>query len=267
MLNPLQVAERALGIGARVAGGALNVARGALGRRPEAPADDAAGSPESGRQAPPKPQLTDTALARKVESELFRDSRVPKGKIDVNAVERVVYLRGEAKTPEMVNDLERLAAAIPEVERVENLLHLPKTPAPTRTDTPPTQRKTRRTKGTAPARKRSPATKVNAERHAAKAEPTPRQAAAKRAGRKPAPMGSSGESTAKAGATESAGAGGEASKGGETTPPNATKPAPSKATKPAPPKEAKPAPPKADEPSNAPAEQATSPKQGEDLGT
>ena len=215
MLNPLQVAERALSIGARVAGGALDAARGALGRRPEAPADDAAGSPESRRQAPPKPQLTDTALARKVESELFRDSSVPKGKIDVNAVERVVYLRGEAKTPEMVNDLERRAGDIPEVERVENLLHLPKTPAPTRTDSPASQRKTRRTKGTGVARKRTPAGKVNTERQAVRGEPTPRQAAAKGEGRKPAPMGSSGDEADESGASTPESGGGEAPEAAE----------------------------------------------------
>jgi hypothetical protein len=88
--------------------------------------------------------LDDVGLARKVESVIFREDTVPKGKIDVNAADGVVWLRGEAKTPEMIKDLERQAASIPEVKRVENLLHLPKTPAPTRTDTPPSQRKTQR---------------------------------------------------------------------------------------------------------------------------
>ena len=257
MLNPLQVAERALGIGARVAGGALDAARGALGRRSEAPADDHAGSPEARRPAPPKPQLTDAALARKVESELFRDSSVPKGKIDVNAVERVIYLRGEAKTPEMVNDLERRAAAIPEVERVENLLHLPKTPAPTRTDSPPSQRKTRRTKGTGPARKRTPA-KVNAERQAAKGEQTPRQAAAKGEGRKPAPMGSSDEAGAEGAPSEPADASSRAQKGEPTAP---------KAAKSEAPKAARSIAPQADEPSSDTAEKPTAPMGGEGPGT
>ena len=69
---------------------------------------------------------------------------MPKGKIDVNAADGVVWLRGEAKTPDMIKALERQAREIPEVVEVENLLHLPKTPAPTRTDSPPSQRKTRR---------------------------------------------------------------------------------------------------------------------------
>jgi hypothetical protein len=97
-------------------------------------------------QASQKPkELDDVGLARKVETVIFRDQDVPKGKIDVNAADGVVWLRGEAKTPEMIKGLEQEAAAIPEVKRVENLLHLPKTPAPTRTDTPPTQRRTQST--------------------------------------------------------------------------------------------------------------------------
>jgi BON domain len=96
-------------------------------------------------QASQRPkELDDVGLARKVESVIFREETVPKGKIDVNAADGVVWLRGEAKTPEMIKELESQAAAIPEVKRVENLLHLPKTPAPTRTDTPPSQRKTQR---------------------------------------------------------------------------------------------------------------------------
>lgn len=84
-------------------------------------------------QASQRPKdLDDVAVARKVETIIFRDDSVPKGKIDVNAANGVVWLRGEAKTPEMIKDLERQAQAIPEVSRVENLLHLPKTPAPTR---------------------------------------------------------------------------------------------------------------------------------------
>src|SRR5215210_314549 len=93
----------------------------------------------------PKP-IGDPAIARKVESAIFRDDEVPKGDINVNVVDGVAFLRGEAKTPEMIKSLEEQAKAVPEVVGVENLLHLPGTPAPTRTDTPPSQRKTRRTK-------------------------------------------------------------------------------------------------------------------------
>src|SRR5436190_4659154 len=105
-----------------------------------APARKPAGAQAS--QAPK--ELDDVGLARKVESVIFRSNAVPKGKIDVNAADGVVWLRGEAKTPEMINRIEERASAVPEVAKVENLLHLPKTPAPSRADTPPSQRKTRR---------------------------------------------------------------------------------------------------------------------------
>jgi hypothetical protein len=94
----------------------------------------ATGSAPSPPQASPEPkELDDVALARKVETIIFRDEAVPKGQIDVNAAGGVVWLRGEAKTPDMIEALEAQTAEIPEVRKVENLLHLPKTPAPTRT--------------------------------------------------------------------------------------------------------------------------------------
>jgi osmotically-inducible protein OsmY len=82
----------------------------------------------------PKPDLTDQQLARKVETIIFRDDDVPKGKINVDAAGATVSLRGEAESQEAITALEDRAAAIPEVIRVENLLHLPGEPAPTRTD-------------------------------------------------------------------------------------------------------------------------------------
>jgi hypothetical protein len=77
-----------------------------------------------------QPPGDDITLARKVETLIFRDAYVPKGQINVDAVNGVVTLRGEARTPEMIRDLERQTAAIPGVMRVENLLHLPSTPTP-----------------------------------------------------------------------------------------------------------------------------------------
>ena len=154
-----------------------------------APKKQASASQASGAQSgPPKPEITDTALARKVESEIFRGTpRGTKSKVSLNAVGRVVHLRGEAKTPDLINELEARAAAIPEVERVENLLHRPKPPSPTRTDTPPRQRKTKTTKGKPPSAQRR---RVNSEKKAADAEPGPKDLAEKGAGRAPAPLGS-----------------------------------------------------------------------------
>jgi hypothetical protein len=86
-------------------------------------------------------EFDDVTLARKVETELFRPADAPKGSVTITVVDGVVQLRGEVKRPEQLKDLERQAREIPEVRGVENLLHLPKTPAPTRTDTPATARK------------------------------------------------------------------------------------------------------------------------------
>jgi BON domain len=74
--------------------------------------------------------LDDVTLARKVESELYRRSGVPKGRISINAEEGVVFLRGVIDRQE---DLERIADAAREiggVRAVENLIHLPGTLAP-----------------------------------------------------------------------------------------------------------------------------------------
>jgi hypothetical protein len=97
--------------------------------QPRAPRP-AARAPRKASRVPK--DLDDVGLARKVETIIFRDDNVPKGHIDVNAANGVVWLRGQAKTPEMIKVLVRQCAAIPEVRQVENLLHLPKTPAPTR---------------------------------------------------------------------------------------------------------------------------------------
>jgi osmotically-inducible protein OsmY len=77
-----------------------------------------------------KPQPDDVTLARKVETEIFRDPDVPKGKIDVNAENGVVFLRGQAERAELIQDLEAQVRKIPGVQGVENLLHTPGEPAP-----------------------------------------------------------------------------------------------------------------------------------------
>jgi hypothetical protein len=78
-----------------------------------------------------KPQLDDVTLARKVESELFRDEDVPKGRININAEYGKVVIRGEVDRPELISELEERVRKIQGVQGVENLLHLPGTPAPT----------------------------------------------------------------------------------------------------------------------------------------
>ena len=76
------------------------------------------------REEEPK-EFDDVTLARKVETEIFRDADVPKGQINVNAENGVVVLRGEVGTPEMIDDLVEKARSVQGVRDVENLLHVP----------------------------------------------------------------------------------------------------------------------------------------------
>lgn len=73
--------------------------------------------------------LDDVSLAHKVETELFRDPSIDKGRVNVNAERGVVYLRGTAETPERITAIEDRTRHIAGVRAVENLLHLPGTPA------------------------------------------------------------------------------------------------------------------------------------------
>lgn len=74
--------------------------------------------------------LDDYTLAEKVESELFRDPNIDKGKININAENGVVVLRGEVQHPEEINSLVERVRRIEGVQSVENKLHLPNTPSP-----------------------------------------------------------------------------------------------------------------------------------------
>lgn len=77
-----------------------------------------------------EPQRDDATLAHKVESEIFRNREFPKGQININAQEGVVVLRGQVERPELIKDLEERTRKVQGVRDVENLLHLPDTPAP-----------------------------------------------------------------------------------------------------------------------------------------
>jgi osmotically-inducible protein OsmY len=74
-------------------------------------------------------QLGDAALARKVESEIFRAADAPKGQVDVNAENGVVFLRGEVDR-KWIDRLGAEAEKVGGVIAVRNLLHAPGTPAP-----------------------------------------------------------------------------------------------------------------------------------------
>ena len=73
----------------------------------------------------PAPDLDDATLVDKVESIVFRDRDVPKGEININAENGVVFLRGQVPRPELVEELESRVRKVRGVRGVENLLHLP----------------------------------------------------------------------------------------------------------------------------------------------
>jgi osmotically-inducible protein OsmY len=77
-------------------------------------------------------ELNDPALARKVETEIFRPAESPKGDVDVNVEDGVVYLRGQLDRQEQIEDLVQAAGAVEGVKRVESLLHVPGEPAPSK---------------------------------------------------------------------------------------------------------------------------------------
>ena len=65
----------------------------------------------------------------KVESIVFRKHDVPKGQININAENGVVYLRGQVDRPELVETLEARVRKVRGVKGVENLLHTSEPPA------------------------------------------------------------------------------------------------------------------------------------------
>jgi hypothetical protein len=167
----------------------------------------------------PKPGMDDVTLTRKVETEIFRGARAPKDTVNVNVVDGVVWLRGDVKRPEQIRSLERKARAVPEVRGVENLLHLTKTPAPTRADAPKRQQRTRSTTKRPTPRKASAG--VTADRTGAitgQAEPSPAEHAVTGEGRTPAPLGATGEggTPEPLGATGDPGGAGATGESGET---------------------------------------------------
>ena len=72
-------------------------------------------------------ELDDATLVDKVESIVFRKHDVPKGQININAENGVVFLRGQVERSELVEALEKRVRKVNGVKDVENLLHTPET--------------------------------------------------------------------------------------------------------------------------------------------
>jgi osmotically-inducible protein OsmY len=74
--------------------------------------------------------VDDVTLARKVETEIFRDASAPKGQVSIDVQAGVVYLRGMVADETWIERLADQAKSVDGVKGVKNLLHRPGTPAP-----------------------------------------------------------------------------------------------------------------------------------------
>jgi hypothetical protein len=76
------------------------------------------------------PDLDDVGLARKVETEIFRDTAAPKGDVSVDVQAGVAYLRGTVADEQWIARLGDDAKKVDGIKGVNNLLHEPGKPAP-----------------------------------------------------------------------------------------------------------------------------------------
>jgi osmotically-inducible protein OsmY len=90
-------------------------------------------TPGGGRVAP-EARLNDPSLARKVESEIFRDPAAPKGAVSISVENGVVFLRGELEDSSQRERLAVEAGKVDGVREVQNLLHGPGESAPAKSD-------------------------------------------------------------------------------------------------------------------------------------
>jgi hypothetical protein len=186
MPNLIDIAKPLISVPFKVAGQADGLVRRLRG----------GGDGEGSNQA--TPQVTDPTLKAQVESALYKTPGVTRSKVKVTVADGVVTVHGEARNQAQMATIETATRAVAGVRGFESQLHLPKTPAPS---TP--KAGTRQAKATKPAAKTKAATRgrterVNRDKTAAatpKAEPTPAKAAARRQGRKPAPLGSTDPAT------------------------------------------------------------------------
>jgi len=74
--------------------------------------------------------VDDVTLARKVETEIFRDPDAPKGQVSVDVQAGVANLRGVVADEGWITKLADDAKKVDGVKGVNNLLHRPGTPAP-----------------------------------------------------------------------------------------------------------------------------------------
>ena len=80
----------------------------------------------------PRP-ADDLTLRDRVESEVFRNPDLPKGRINLDVESGVVTIRGQVDNAYQIANVEKAVMKVPGVAGVENLLHVDGTPAPNKT--------------------------------------------------------------------------------------------------------------------------------------
>jgi hypothetical protein len=81
------------------------------------------------RSLRPRP-ADDLTLRDRVESEVFRNADLPKGRINFDVESGVVTIRGQVDNAYQIANVEKAVLKVPGVAGVENLLHVDGTPAP-----------------------------------------------------------------------------------------------------------------------------------------
>lgn len=79
-----------------------------------------------------RPPENDVVLADRVRTEVLRDSGIPKGDVLFDVADGVVTLRGQVERLDIIEEIEARVRRVYGVRDVENLLHVPGTPAPRR---------------------------------------------------------------------------------------------------------------------------------------
>jgi BON domain len=81
-----------------------------------------------------RPAADDLTLRDRVESDVFRDPDLPKGKINFDVENGIVTIRGAVDNAFQIATIEKAVFKVPGVVGVENMLHVAGTPAPNKAE-------------------------------------------------------------------------------------------------------------------------------------
>jgi BON domain-containing protein len=84
--------------------------------------------------SPRRPAEDDLTLRDRVESDVFRDPDLPKGKINFDVENGIVTIRGAVDNAFQIATIEKAVFKVPGVVGVENMLHVAGTPAPNKAE-------------------------------------------------------------------------------------------------------------------------------------